>query len=231
MRGSVCRDTASAPPAEGRIRVAIVEDHAMVAQGLCAALAIQTDLVVVGVATTLAEGRRLLAVTPVDVVLLDRRLPDGDGVAAAAALRHAAGGAAVLILTGDEGPDVVAGALAGGCAGVLRKGATIADVAQGIRDAHAGDGVFTQQMLADALRPPERGVQHLTAREHEVLQLLHAGRSTSGIADDLVLSVHTVRNHIRNLTAKLGARTRLEALARVREAGLLDGAPLVRLSG
>jgi DNA-binding NarL/FixJ family response regulator len=74
-------------------------------------------------------------------------------------------------------------------------------------------------------------VQHLTAREHEVLQLLHAGRSTSGIADDLVLSVHTVRNHIRNLTAKLGARTRLEALARAREAGLLDGAPLVRLSG
>jgi DNA-binding NarL/FixJ family response regulator len=204
------------------IRIVIVDDHAMLADALQMILSAQEDLDVVGVAGTLREGLVLAAATRPDVVLMDNQLPDGEGTRAATAVREASG-AAVLVLTADPAPSVIRAALENGCAGVVRKGDSLQSVVAAIRNVQSGEGVFSRNMLHAVAQRPHGDVQRLTARELEVLQLLDGGQSTAQIAAHLVLSAHTVRNHVRNLTAKLGACTRLEALARARATGLLEG--------
>jgi DNA-binding NarL/FixJ family response regulator len=218
---------------EHKITVAIVEDHVMVAEALMAALGQEADLEVVGSATSVAGGIDLVADTNPDVVLVDFALPDGDGTEATAAIREQCPSAKVVMLTGSGDSDTVARAIEAGVSGFLVKSQSIGRVVDAVRRVHDGEALFSHGMLRQAVErmgQPRAGDNYgLTDRELEVLQLLATGLSTDDIAGKLVVSIHTVRNHIRNLLAKLGAHSRVEAVAIATRDGLLGrnpGAPI-----
>ena len=206
------------------IRVAIVEDHAMVAEGLVAALAADPDLLVVGTAGTVRDGLAMICDTRPDVVLMDLMLPDGDGAAATVQIRAAAPNTRVVLITSASGHDIIGRAIDAGCSGLLSKTEPVANVRSAIHRAGAGEAVFVPEdllNLVDRLNQSSQSWATLTDRERQVLELLAEGFTTQRIAADLVLSLHTVRNHVRNVLMKLGAHTRLEAVTIALREGLI----------
>lgn len=210
------------------VRVLLVEDHEMVAQGLRAALGDEPDLDVVGWASTVADGVDQYRALRPDIVLMDYRLPDGSGTDAAERIRNDDADACVLLITGATDDGVVAAALEAGCSGFISKDRGLDELGQAIRAAARGAAVFPADLLAAATRRGERrrGIgDDLTDRELEILRLLAEGRSTEDIAGSLFLSHHTVRNHVRNLLAKLQAHTKLEAVVLAARAGIVHIGP------
>jgi DNA-binding NarL/FixJ family response regulator len=208
--------------------VLLVEDHAMVARGLEATLADEDDLDVVGIATTVEQGVLRFKQLAPDVVVMDYRLPDGDGTDAARRIREHDADAAVLLLTGADDPGVVSAALDAGCSGFVSKGRDLDDLTSAIRAVARGAAVFPAELLSRALSPDTAATgtgADLTTREREVLGLLADGCSTEEIGSQLFLSLHTVRNHVRNILTKLHARTKLEAVVIAARAGLVDLRP------
>jgi DNA-binding NarL/FixJ family response regulator len=160
------------------------------------------------------------------VVLLDHRLPDGDGVAAIGSLLQLRPAVQVVVLTASTAEHVLIAALEAGAAGFLSKTRSLAEVTSAVRAAAVGESVVSPEMLAQLLprlgrRRAQPRVAALTDREREVLDLIARGLSNAAIAEELVVSVHTVRNHVANLSAKLGAHSKLEALSLAVAAGLL----------
>jgi DNA-binding NarL/FixJ family response regulator len=213
---------------EPSVRVLLVEDHAMVARGIEAALAEEVDLEVVGIAGTVDDGvLRFRQLTP-DVVVMDFRLPDGEGTDATRRIREIDAEATVLLLTGADDPSVVSAALDAGCSGFVSKDRDVDDLASAIRAVARGAAVFPAGLLSRALSPNSDAGgtgADLTAREREVLTMLADGSSTEAIGSSLFLSLHTVRNHVRNILTKLHARTKLEAVVIAARAGLVDLTP------
>ena len=210
---------------DGPVTVLLVEDHEMVATGLRAVLDSEPDMAVVGWARTADEGFDLARELKPDVVLMDYRLPDADGASTASRILAELPGVAVLLVTGVETEAAVAAALDAGCAGFVSKGRGVTELAGAIRSAAGGAAVFPTELLASVARHGRDtpGVGHdLTAREREVLNMLAAGHGTVEIAQELVVSMHTVRNHVRNILTKLGARTKLEAVVTAARAGLVE---------
>lgn len=206
------------------IRVAIVEDHVMVAEALSAVLAADPDIVVVGTAGTVRDGVDLARDLNPDVVLMDLLLPDGDGASATAEIRAVSPRTRVVLITSASGDDIIASAIDAGCSGLLSKTEPVANVRTAIHRAGAGEAVFVPEDLlglVDRLSHADRTTAGLTQREREVLELLAQGSTTQGIASTLVLSLHTVRNHVRNVMTKLGAHSRLEAVAIALREGLV----------
>jgi two-component system, NarL family, response regulator DevR len=203
------------------LRIAVVDDHEMFAESIARVLATQPDLEVVGVARTSAEGAALVEATRPDVAVLDYQLPDADGAEAAARLRAVSPETRVLILTGLADERLLTAAIDAGCAGFLTKDRAVDELVRAVRLVHAGDAYVPPGMLANLL--PRLGRNYrgvgtdLTPREREVLELLALGLSNQAIAERLVLSVHTVRHHVQNVLAKLGAHSKLEAVATARE--------------
>lgn len=212
--------------AQPTIRVLVVDDHAMFASSLANALQAEPDLLVVGQATTLAEAQRQLVTAAPDVVLLDHRLPDGEGVSAITTLLALRPSAQVVVLTATASDRVLVTAMEAGAAGFIAKTQQLDDVIDGVRAAAQGESVVSPKMLARLLprlhRQGPRPRTELTDREHEILDLLAGGLSNADIAAELTLSVHTVRNHVANLSAKLGAHSKLEVLAIAVRDGLVD---------
>jgi DNA-binding NarL/FixJ family response regulator len=213
---------------EPKVRVLLVEDHAMVARGLEAALGEEDDLEVVGIAGSVEEGVTRFRQLGPDVIVMDYRLPDGHGTDATRRIRDIDGDAAILLLTGADDPSVVSAALDAGCSGFVSKDRDLDELASAIRAVAKGAAVFPAGLLSRALSP---GAEHsvtggdLTPREREVLGLLAEGASTEEIGSSLYLSLHTVRNHVRNILTKLHARTKLEAVVIAARAGLVDLTP------
>jgi DNA-binding NarL/FixJ family response regulator len=209
------------PPPDAPITVVVVEDHAVLAESLVHALAAIEDIEVIDTAADLATGLSVIAARRPQVVLMDAALPDGDGAAAAPAVRERSPDTAVVVISGSEYPSVVTRAVHAGAVGFLSKAQPLTDTLDAIRTAATGGASFTydQLRLATAAGPTDEG--DLSDREREVLQLLADGASTDGIAEELSLSVHTVRNHVRNLTDKLDASSRLEAVAIAHRRGLV----------
>jgi DNA-binding NarL/FixJ family response regulator len=213
-------------PLEARpIRVLIVDDHEILTSSLALVLDGQPGVTTVGVAGTLARAKAMMATTAPDVVLLDHRLPDGDGVAAIKDLRAIRPSAGIVILTASAADHVLVAAIEAGAAGFVSKTRGLSEVTAAVRAAASGESVISPEMLARLLPRLQRGGSasrgELTEREREVLSLLADGLSNAAIADKLTVSVHTVRNHISNLSAKLGAHSKLEALSIAVRDGLL----------
>lgn len=210
---------------EGPIRVLIVDDHEVLAASLAMVLDAEDDITTAGVATTLEQARALVDTTRPDVVLLDHRMPDGDGVATIPDLRAVHPSIGVVVLTASAADHVLLAAIDAGASGFLSKTRSLAEVTAAVRAAAAGESVISPELLARLLprfgRVKVHSADELTDREREVLALVAEGLSNAAIAERLVVSVHTVRNHIASLSAKLGAHSKLEALSIAVRQGLL----------
>lgn len=195
-------------------RVLIVDDHAMVASGLRSALDDEHDLEVVATAGSIAEALAAAGRDRPDIVLMDFRLGDGDAADGMAALAAAGHDVPVVVVSGHADVRSVQRAVEAGCAGYLLKDQAIEELAGAIRAVCGGGAVFAPAVLPAVLGRRAAGPGHdLTAREAEVLQLLAGGASTADIAGTLFLSTNTVRNHVQRVLGKLGAHSKLEAVA------------------
>ena len=203
----------------------IVDDHELVAEALQRALGAEPDLVIIGHVLTVADAIAAARADRPDVILMDFVLPDGRGTEAAAIIKRELPDTEIVMLTGQGDSGVLAAALESGCSGFVTKDGNLHDLASTIRGVLAGEVRVPQKLITQLAaylrpRPPATG-SDLTRREIQVLRMLADGRSTSAIVDDLVLSIHTVRNHIRNILTKLNAQSRLEAVAIATRQGLL----------
>ena len=209
------------------VRVLIVDDHEVLAESLAHVLDAEDDLQTVGIAGSLEKARAMLGTTSPDVLLLDHRLPDGDGVAAIPELRAIRPQVRVVVLTASAADQVLVAAIEAGVSGFVSKTRGVSEVTAAVRAAATGEAVISPEMLARLLPRLHRrsGTRHLdlTERESEVLALLADGLTNAAIAERLFVSVHTVRNHIANLSTKLGAHSKLEALSIAVREGLLPG--------
>jgi len=199
------------------IRVLVVDDHALVADSLVRVLSEEADLEVVGVAHTLTSARQLVTGTNPDVVLLDQELPDGSGADAIGAMLAAHPDIHVVMLTASNSDQVLSTAMAAGAAGFVSKTSGLGELVGAVRAGARGDAVISPELLGRLLgrmrRAPSSVGHALTDRESEILGLLAKGMTNAAIAERLVVSVHTARNHVANLSAKLGAHSKLEALS------------------
>lgn len=214
------------PDRRDGVRVLIVDDHQMFASSLAQALQAEDDLIVVGLAASIQAAQDQVAANAPDVVLLDHRLPDGDGVGAIPSLHRLRPSAQVIMLTATTSDRVLVAAMEAGAAGFIAKTQQIDDVIDGVRAAAQGESVVSSKLLSRLLprlhrQSPASGTT-LTEREREILDLLAEGLVNADIAGRLSLSVHTVRNHVANLSAKLGAHSKLEVLAIAVRDGLVD---------
>ena len=182
------------------IRIVLVDDHAVVRQGLAALIATHPRLEVVGEAASGEEAVPLCRRLVPDVVLLDMIMPKMNGVAAAAAIKAASPGSRVLLLTSYAEGDLVQPALAAGADGYLLKTASADGVLQAILAVAEGQQVL-DAVAVEALRQPK--VSDLSLREQEVLHLVAQGLSNAEIADRLAITVRTVKAHVSSLLQKL----------------------------
>jgi DNA-binding NarL/FixJ family response regulator len=213
-------------------RVMIVDDQRIVREGLCALLGREAGIEVVGAVESASEAIEQVAVCRPDVVLMDYSLPGGDGPVATAAIRERHPGVAVVFLSGDDGEDALFAAVEAGAVGYLAKSETMHAVAAAVHRAAAGEmlvppAVLTrliqgQRQRARDERNRERLAEDLTARELEILRLMAKGLDNQEIADRLRISYLTVRGHVRNVLQKLGSHTKLAAVARAVQAGLVE---------
>ena len=219
------------------VRVVVVDDQAVVRDGLVALLGMSDGIEVVGAAGDGQEALDLLdgtgGATGCDVVLMDLRMPVLDGVGATARIARDHPSVAVLVLTTYADDESVAAALAAGARGYLTKNAGRAEIAAAIRSAAAGQSTFDAGVagrLVAALVNGKRGAptpvvperDGLTAREREVLSLIARGLSNTEIAAALFVGQATVKTHINNAFAKIGAVNRADAVRYAYRAGLAD---------
>ncbi|MFE3193764.1 response regulator [Nocardia sp. NPDC059240] len=202
------------------IRVLIVDDQQLVRAGLRMLCESAGDLEVVGEASGGAEAVRLAARGGADVVLMDLRMPQMDGIRATAAILAAHPATRVLALTTFDDDDHLYPALAAGACGFLLKDASPADLLAAIRRAATGDRPFSPDVLArvvdSAVAAQARGrnappvvFPGLTAREDQVLTLISEGLSNAEIANHLNIGITTVKTHVTSLMAKTGATNRV----------------------
>ena len=209
------------------IRIALIDDHPIVRDGLVAVLSDEADFEVVGTADSAASGERLLRRERPDVVLLDLEMPGADGVEALPALLGAAPGVRALVFTAYDAEERVLGALRAGAAGYLLKGAPSEEIARAIRTVQGGESYLTPRVAATVLAQLSGGrrsaeeASPLTARERQVLRLVAAGRSNKEIARELTITERTAKFHVTSLLTKLGADNRAQAAALAVRRGLL----------
>ncbi|MDR0343871.1 MAG: response regulator transcription factor [Nocardiopsaceae bacterium] len=211
-----------------QIRVLLADDEPLVRSGLRAILESEPDLTVAGEAddgaAVVSQARRLRP----DVVLMDVRMPRVDGIAATRLLgQFDDGGPAVIVVTTFENDDYVYDALQAGARGFLLKRSPAEDFVNAIRTVHGGESLlFPAAIRRLATRHPAPGGRalaeaNLTDRETDVLRLIAQGRSNAEIAAELFLGVETVKTHVRNVLAKLGARDRVQAVITAYESGFI----------
>ncbi len=199
------------------VRVLIVDDHAMFAEGMARTLADEPGIEVVGWVVTGGEAVEVCRRDPPDVVLMDFGLPDRDGASTARTIREQSPCTRVVMVTSFVDDSVLLATIDAGCSGYLTKNQPTASVVDAIRAAHAGEALIAPAMLArllPRLRRTYRGLgSDLTPREMEVLELLAEGVANTEIAARLVVSLNTVRKHVQNILTKLHAHSKLEAVA------------------
>lgn len=210
------------------LRVAIADDHPVFLDGLRALLSSLPDVEVVGEASTGEEAVTLVQQLHPDVMVMDLNMPDVNGIEATRRIIEDDPHASVLMLTMFEDDDSVFAAMRAGARGYLVKGSHQKQIIRAIQAVGAGEAVFgapiAQRMIEYFSRARTDSVEtafpQLTDRERHVLDLIAQGNSNQTVAQRLVLSPKTVRNHVSNIFAKLQVADRAEAIVRAREAGL-----------
>jgi DNA-binding NarL/FixJ family response regulator len=202
------------------IRVLLVDDHQMVSESLRVVLEQESDIEVVATAGSVTDAIAAVGAHRPDVILMDYYLPDGDGLTAAAQITAKDPSIKIILLTGSDDPHALGRAVEAGCVGYLHKVGSLQDLASAVRAAAAGHVVISADHLWQLL-PRASGPGALTKREREILYLVAEGQTNKAIAAQLVLSVHTVRTHVQTILAKLGAHSKLEAVAIAKRRRLL----------
>lgn len=204
------------------ISVLLVDDHELIRQGLRRAFERDGDFEVAGEASSLADARRLLTLLAPDVVILDIRLPDGNGLEACRAIRADHPDMGIVMLTMYAGDDQLFEALEAGASAFVPKNAPAEDVVAAARHAKSSPRSFTANDLNEAMkrRLSPTGPQ-LSPREREVLGLLADGLGVAQISRQLYISESTTKTHISKLYEKLGAGNRAQALMTALKLGLL----------
>jgi DNA-binding NarL/FixJ family response regulator len=206
------------------VRIVIADDHAIVRGGLRALLEAVEGFELVGEAATAAGAIEAAVRLRPDVVLLDIQMP-GSGIAAAKEISRSAPAVGILMLTMFEDDASVSQSLAAGALGYVLKGADPEEIVRAILGVAAGGAVLGTTIARRVLGGlssvhQSSGIPELSKREGRVLDLIASGLGNSAIAERLVISPHTVSNHISNIFRKLGVATRAEAIVRARQAGL-----------
>lgn len=219
-------ERAASPGEPGHTRVVIVDDHDMFAQSLRLVLSEETDIEVVGTAGSLGAARALLGTVSPEVVLLDHRLPDGRGVEAIPEIKALSPQAQVVVLTGAFDDAMLVQATEAGCAGFVLKTSPLDELVSAVRTAAAGEIMISSTLLSRLLNrlahQHEAPRRDLTSREREILELIACGLTNAAIAEQLGISVNTVRNHVQSLLVKLDAHSKLEALSVAIRDGIID---------
>jgi DNA-binding NarL/FixJ family response regulator len=213
-----------------RVRVVIVDDDDLMRAGLRGVLSSDQRIELVGEASDGREAPYRVRVTRPDVVLMDVRMPDLDGISATRELLAAFPEVKVVILTTFEQDDYIFGALNAGASGFLLKRTRPEELIAAIHTIAAGDSLLSpsvtsrviermaEQPSPDAERDPR--LDELTPRETEVLTLVARGLSNAEIASELIIEESTVKTHFKRVLAKLGARDRVQAVIFAYETGL-----------
>jgi len=223
------------------IRVLLADDQKLIRQGICLLLEIEADIQVAGQAANGREAIEQVEALHPDVVLMDVRMPEMDGVAATRELSARFPEAKVIILTTFEDDETVFEALKAGARGYLLKDTSSEEMAAAVRKVAAGEALIepriTRKVLAEFSRmatatdgqaaSSDKAASGslpvpLTDRELEVLQALARGLSNREIAGQLVITEGTVKNHVSNLIDKLGVRDRTQAVLKGQELGLIS---------
>ena len=198
------------------IRVVIVDDHELVRGGLETVLGLFDDIDLVGQAETGEAAVKLCREARPDVVLMDLMLPGMDGAEATKEVIRFCPDTKVLALTSFSDPELIQRVIRAGAIGCLLKNVSGKELAQAIRRAHAGTSSLAPEAadaLVHAMSSPAETHAGLTRREREVLRLMVNGLTNAEIAEQLVVSLSTVKTHVSSVMAKLGASTRTEAAA------------------
>ena len=208
------------------VRVVVADDQQIVREGLVALLGMIDGVDVVGAAADGEEAVKLVAERGPDVVLMDLRMPGVDGVEATRRITADHPGTAVLVLTTYADDESISAALTAGARGYLTKDAGRVEIGAALRSTAAGQATFdhevSRRLIAGLKSPgPVPGRDGLTARETEVLVLIAKGLSNPEIAARLFITEATVKTHINNTFAKIGARHRAEAVTYAYRKGLV----------
>jgi DNA-binding NarL/FixJ family response regulator len=221
----------TAPRTPERARLVIVDDHDLVRAGVRTLLSGERGLEIVGEAATGRAAVALCRGVRPDLVLMDIRMPDMDGLAATRAIKLESPTTSVILFTMYETPDYLIEALKSGAAGFLLKGASKQQLVTTVRQVLAGEAVLHPDLVVQLLRqlsgrPTEAGVPaQLTKRERDVLRLIVLGYTNREIADLLTLTVSTVKTHVEHLIGKLEVSDRTQAAVRAIERGLVPATP------
>jgi DNA-binding NarL/FixJ family response regulator len=209
------------------IRLLVADDHPAFRRGLELMLSDVDDIEMVGEADTgqraVEAARRL---TP-DVILMDLRMPELDGLEATRRITSQSSSPAIVVLTMFEDDDSVFAAMRAGAHGYVLKGADREEIVRAIHAAAAGEAIFGPGVARRVIQHFATGGESstppfplLTGRERDVLDLIAAGRGNSAIAHELMISLKTVRNHVSNVLTKLQVPDRSAAIIKARNAGL-----------
>jgi DNA-binding NarL/FixJ family response regulator len=213
------------------VRVVVVDDHPLFRQGIGALIRDSAETDLVGEGASGEDAVELCAQNQPDVVVMDVHMPGLGGVDATRRIMANHPDTAILMLTMMDEDESVFAAMRAGARGYVLKGAEPAEILRAVIAVANGQAIFgasvaqrlTRYFAAAAATPVLRPFTELTAREHEVLELMATGASNTAIASRLALSEKTVRNNVSNIFAKLRVADRAAAVARARDAGI--GAP------
>jgi DNA-binding NarL/FixJ family response regulator len=220
-------------PETAQIRVLLVDDHQLLTEALSRLLGMQDDIVVVGVAATVAAAK-LAAHQRMDVVLMDYKLPDGTGAEATRAIKSRWPEAKIIMLTAITDDETVLDSIQAGADGYLTKDRAGEEVVDAVRAAHSGEMLLPRavvfeiaQRVALARRrgSNRRAVEQLTPRELEVLRALAEGLASRDICERLYIAPNTLRTHVQNIMSKLRVHSKLEAVAFALRHKLVDLPP------